>query len=111
MLSVASAVREIETSLEVMVGERSDKVSENFGFISLNARTVQLAGREALFSFPYCHDRKQYVSLEFDSKWNGILSCQIDFVLTVSRSVHYMKVIGRDFGERTRSEWEQLFTS
>jgi type VI secretion system protein ImpC len=99
---------EIETSIEVVIGERAERGLERLGFIPL--LTNRGTGQTVVASMPSCHKPKLYLDA---ANIAGALSCQLPHILAASRFMHYVKAIERDFigAFRTPSQWEQLFNS
>lgn len=98
---------EVRSALEVSITDRREKELSDLGFLPLvGFRNTDYA---AFFSVCSCASPKQYSS--DTANVNSRLSCQLPYVLTASRFVHYLKVIARDrIGSyHTRGEWENYF--
>ena len=98
---------EIRSALEIGVTDRQEKELSDLGFLPLvGTRNTDYA---AFFSVSSCARPNQYTDDAANA--NSRLSCQLPYVLTASRFVHYLKVIARDrIGSyHTRGEWENYF--
>jgi type VI secretion system protein ImpC len=97
---------EVRSGVEVMITDRREKELVDLGFlVLLAARHTDWA---AFFSVPSC--RRPSVYTDDAATANSRLMCELRYVLTASRFMHYFKVMARDrLGSyRTRGEWEQF---
>jgi type VI secretion system protein ImpC len=96
-------------SVEVDLLDRREKELADLGFIPL----VQFKGTDlaAFFSVQSCCEPKHYDKDEATA--NSRLSCQLSYILTSSRFMHYFKVMARDkIGSyMTRGNWEQFLNN
>jgi type VI secretion system protein ImpC len=98
---------EVRSALEIGVTDRREKELSDRGFLPLvGARNTDYA---AFLSVSSCAIPKQYSTAT--ANVNSRLSCQLPYVLTASRFVHYLKVLARDRvgSYHTRGEWENYF--
>ncbi len=99
---------EIETSMEVVIGERAEVGLPQLGFIPL--LTNRGTGQAVVFSVPSCHSPMLDGRRDLDT--NRMIWRQITYILTASRFMHYLKVIGRDcVSLPSREHLEQLLNS
>jgi type VI secretion system protein ImpC len=98
---------EVRSALEIGITDRREKELSDLGFLPL--LTYLNSDYAAFFSVSSCASPKQYESDA--ANVNSRLSCQLPYVLTASRFVHYLKVISRDrLGSyHSRGEWEKYF--
>jgi type VI secretion system protein ImpC len=98
---------ETRSALEIGITDRREKELSDLGFLPL----VQVKDTDyaVFFSVPSCASPKQYSNNA--ANVNSRLSCQLPYVLTASRFVHYLKVIARDKvgSYHVRGEWENFF--
>ena len=101
--------RKVKSGIEFLVDDRLEKELANLGFIPL----IHCKGTDyaAFFSTQSCHKPKIYDKESANA--NARLSCQLQYVLTTSRFMHYLKLIARDGGGsfRSRGDWEQFLNS
>jgi type VI secretion system protein ImpC len=106
-LSRADEESEIRSSVEFQIADRREKEILDLGFLALS----QLRNSEfaVFFSAPSCHSPKKYT--EDAANMNSRLSSQLQYVLTASRFMHYLKVIARDrLGSyHSSGDWERMF--
>lgn len=92
-------------SVEVDLHDRRERELSDLGFIPL----LQFKGTDlaAFFSVQTCCQPKQYA--EEAASANSRLSCQLPYLLTSSRFMHYFKVMARDkiASYMTRGDWER----
>ena len=89
---------EIETSMEVVVGERAEMGLPTLGFIPI--LTNRGTGQALVFSVPSCHKHYHYGLSAIEAKAadsDSPVWRQLPHLLAASRFIHYLKVIGRDF--------------
>ena len=103
------AFREIETSIEVVIGERAEMGLPKLGFIPLLALANRGSGQAVVFCVPSCHLPKLYLDNEANA--SSRLWRQLPYILAACRFLHYLKVIGRRRGNHTRRDWELLLNS
>jgi type VI secretion system protein ImpC len=92
--------------VEIAFTDRREKELADLGFITLvHAKMADFA---AFFSIPSCRSPKQYDSDSATA--NSRLASQLQYVLTTSRFVHYIKAISRDKigGLSTRADYERF---
>jgi type VI secretion system protein ImpC len=98
---------DIRLSVEVALHDRREKELSDLGFIPL----VQFKGTDlaVFFSVQSCCQPRQYDT--DDANANSRLSCQLPYILTSSRFMHYVKAMARDkIGSyHTRGDWERFF--
>jgi type VI secretion system protein ImpC len=97
----------VRSALEIGIADRREKELSDLGFLPLvGAMNTDYA---AFFSVSSCASPKQFANDA--ANVNSRLSCQLPYVLTASRFVHYLKVIARDRvgSYHTRGEWEKYF--
>jgi type VI secretion system protein ImpC len=108
-ISRAEMEGEIRSCVEFMITDRHEKEFSDLGFLPL----TQLRNSEfAVFlSTPSCCSPKRYTDNEANA--NSRSSCQLQYVLTASRFMHYLKVIARDrLGSyASRGDLERLFNN
>lgn len=99
----------IRSTMEVMVSDRREKELADRGFIAL----VQFKGTDmaAFFSVPSCARHRLYDSDAATA--NSRLSCLLQYVLTASRFMHYVKAIASDRRglDETRGELERYLNN
>jgi type VI secretion system protein ImpC len=98
---------EVRASVEFQITDRREKELSDLGFLALiQVKNSDLA---VFFNSPSCYEPNRYVSDA--ANMNSRLSCQLQYVLTGSRFMQYLKVMVRD--ERasysSRGDWERLF--
>ena len=101
--------REERSALETGLTDLREKELSSLGFLPLVA--VPNTDYAAFFSVSSCASPKQYA--DDAANMNSRLSCQLPYVLTASRFVHYLKVMARDNvgSYHTRGDWESYFNS
>jgi type VI secretion system protein ImpC len=99
----------IKSGVEVLLSDRIEKELADLGFIPL----VYCKGTDyaVFFSTQSCHKPEFYDQESANA--NVRLSCQLQYVLTTSRFMHYLKLIVRDGGGsfRSRGDWERFLNS
>ena len=98
---------EVRSALEAGITDRREMELSDLGFLALvETRNADYA---AFYSATSCASPKQYMNDAANA--NSRLSCQLPYVLTASRFVHYLKVISRDLigSYHTRGELENYF--
>jgi len=98
---------ETRLTLETSITDRREKELSDLGFLSL--LQVKNTDYAVFFSTPSCARAKLFEKDEANA--NSRLSCQLPYVLTASRFVHYLKVMARDNvgAFHSRGEWEDYF--
>ena len=98
---------ETRSALETNIGDRREKEFSDLGFLPLVQ--VKNADYAVFFSASSCAAPRSYDNDAANA--NSRLLCQLPYVLTASRFVHYLKVIARDrVGSfHSRGEWENYF--
>ena len=98
---------EMRSALEVGITDYREKELSDLGFLTLLG--VKNTDYAAFFSVSSCARPQRYLTDE--ANVNSRLSCQLPYVLTASRFVHYLKVMARDRvgSYHTRGEWENYF--
>jgi len=99
----------IRLSVEVALHDRREKEVSDLGFIPL----VQFKGTDSavFFSVQSCRQPQQYAAEAANT--NSRLSCQLPYLLTSSRFMHYLKAMARDKvgSYMARGDWEQILNS
>jgi type VI secretion system protein ImpC len=98
---------ETRSCVEIAITDRREKEISDLGFLALTqAINSDFA---VFFSAPSCCRPKQYAADA--ANVNSRLSCQLQYVLTASRFMHYLKVMARDSLEsyRSRADLERHF--
>jgi type VI secretion system protein ImpC len=100
---------DIRLSVEVALLDRLEKELSDLGFMPL----LQFKGTDlaAFFSVQSCCQPRQYDAAAANA--NSRLSCQLPYLLTSSRFMHYVKMMARDHlgSYMSRGDWEQLFNN
>lgn len=96
--------RELRAGTETMLTDRREKELSDLGFLPLVQ--IQHTDRAVFYSAPSCCKPRLYDTDAASS--SSRLMCQLGYVLTASRFMHYLKVMARDrIGSYvTRSGWE-----
>ena len=93
------------SSVEVAIHDRREKKMSDAGFLAL----IQTLNSDfaVFFSAPSC--AKPNIYRDDTANANSRLSCQLQYILTASRFMHYLKVMARDYvgSYHTRSELEK----
>jgi type VI secretion system protein ImpC len=100
---------DIRLSVEVSLFDRREKELSDLGFIPL----VQSKGGDSpiFFSVQSCCQPKQYAAEAASA--NSRLSCQLSYILTSSRFMHYLKAMARDKigSDMSRGDWERFLNN
>ncbi|MBZ5658166.1 MAG: type VI secretion system contractile sheath large subunit [Acidobacteriia bacterium] len=100
---------DIRLSVEVALHDRREKELSDLGFIPL----VQFKGTDSavFYSVQSCCQPRQYAAEAANA--NSRLSCQLPYLLTSSRFMHYVKAMARDkMGSyATRGDWERYLNN
>ena len=83
---------EVRACVEISITDRREKEISDLGFMAL--AQVKNSDFAVFFSSPSCYEPKRYT--EYAANANSRLSCQLQYVLTGSRFMHYLKVMARD---------------
>ena len=98
---------DVRLSVEVPLHDRREKELSDLGFIPL----VQVKGTDlaVFFSVQSCCQPRRYEAESANA--NSRLSCQLPYLLTTSRFMHYLKAMARDCigSYMSRSDWERMF--
>lgn len=101
----ANGDQESRSGIEATISDRREKELSDLGFLPLvQARNTD---RAVFFTSNSCCRPKRYDSDAATA--NSRLMCQLSYVLTGARFMHYLKVIARDRvgSYHTRGEWER----
>jgi type VI secretion system protein ImpC len=98
---------ELRTGVEVAITDRQEKEFADLGFIPLTQ--VKNSDFAVFFNSSSCCEPKRYT--EDSANANSRLSCQLQYVLTGSRFMHYLKVMARDVRGSyiSANDWERKF--
>ena len=98
---------EVRACVEVQITDRREKEVADLGYLALTQ--VKNTDFAVFFSSQSCFEPKRYTELA--ANVNSRLSCQLQYVLTGSRFMHYLKVMARDKrgSYNSRGDWERLF--
>jgi type VI secretion system protein ImpC len=103
-VSQSDEEEEVRSGTEVMITDRREKELSDLGFLPL----IQFkhTDRAAFFSASSCCSPKRFDNDAANA--NSRLMCQLSYVITASRFMHYFKVMTRDrIGSyHTRGDWE-----
>jgi type VI secretion system protein ImpC len=97
--------RDLRWGMEAMITDRREKELTDLGFLPLVQ--VKNTDRAVFFTANSCCRPKQYDNDAASA--NSRLMCQLSYVLTGARFMHFVKVIARDkLGSyHTRADWER----
>jgi type VI secretion system protein ImpC len=98
---------EVRASVEFQITDRREKELSDLGFLALTQ--VKNSNLAVFYNSPSCYEPGRYDSEA--ANLNSRLSCQLQYVLTGSRFMHYFKVMVRDAraSYSSRGDWERLF--
>jgi type VI secretion system protein ImpC len=100
--------QKLNSGIEMLIADRREKEVSDLGFLPLIQQKD--SDHVAFFSAPSCAKPLFYGNAEANA--NSRLSCQLQYMLTASRFMHYIKVMTREHGKlkgfRSRGELENF---